>query len=74
MNQVNYAAMSDRELRQYFLSHREDKTALQIYLERLGTQPQDVITTVDDPDFNEKMQAAILRKMQVMDGNSETAV
>ncbi len=29
MNQVNYAAMSDKDLKQYFLQHRNDKTALQ---------------------------------------------
>jgi hypothetical protein len=64
MSQVDYAAMSDRELRQYFLQHREDKAALQAYLDRLGNRPREVITTVDDPDFDAKIQAAILRKMQ----------
>jgi hypothetical protein len=32
MSQVNYAAMSDKKLKQYFLQHREDKAALQAYL------------------------------------------
>jgi hypothetical protein len=32
MSQVNCAAMSDQDLKQYFLHHREDKTALQAYL------------------------------------------
>jgi hypothetical protein len=74
MSQVNYAAMSDRELKQYFLRHREDKTALQAYLDRLGDRPREIITTVDDPDFDEKIQAAILRQLQAVDGNSEAAV
>jgi hypothetical protein len=74
MSQVNYATMSDRELKQYFLRHREDKTALQTYLDRLGDRPQEIITTVDDPDFDEKIQAAILRQLQAVDGNSEAAV
>jgi hypothetical protein len=74
MSQVNYAAMSDRELKQYFLRHREDKTALQAYLDRLGDRPREMIATVDDPDFDEKIQAAILRQLQAVDGNSETAV
>jgi hypothetical protein len=74
MSQVNYAAMSDRELKKYFLRHREDKTALQAYLDRLGDRPREIITTVDDPDFDEKIQAAILRQLQAVDGNSEAAV
>ncbi|MBW4516287.1 MAG: hypothetical protein KME11_13825 [Timaviella obliquedivisa GSE-PSE-MK23-08B] len=79
MSQVDYAVMSDVELRQYFLRHREDKEALQAYLDRLGdpcgiceaARPRQVITTVDDPDFDAKIQAAILRKMQAA-GSSET--
>jgi hypothetical protein len=40
MSQVNYAAMSDQELKQYFLQHREDKVAFQTYLDRLNTRPR----------------------------------
>jgi hypothetical protein len=69
MSQVNYAAMSDRELRQYFLQHREDKIALQTYLDRLSNRPRNIITTVDDPDFDAKIQAAIMRQMQAADSN-----
>ncbi|MEH2334602.1 DUF6887 family protein [Nostoc sp.] len=74
MSQVNYAAMSDEELRQYFLLHREDKIALRAYLDRLGDRPRNIITTVDDPDFDAKIQAAILKQMQAAGGNGETAV
>ena len=74
MSQVNYAAMSDEELRRYFLRHREDKIALQAYLARLSDRPRNLITTVDDPDFDVKIQAAILRKMQAVDNNGEAAV
>lgn len=74
MSQVNYAAMSDEELRQHFLRHREDKTALRAYLDRLSDRPREVITTVDDPDFDAKIQAAILRQMQAADDNGEAAV
>ncbi|MBF2020633.1 MAG: hypothetical protein IGR93_11140 [Hydrococcus sp. C42_A2020_068] len=71
MSQVNYAAMSDEELRRYFLRHREDKMALQAYLDRLSDRPRHLITTVDDPDFDVKIQAAILRKMQAKESNDE---
>lgn len=74
MSQVNYAAMSDQELRQYFLRHREDKAALQAYLIRLNERPRNIITTVDDPDFDTKIQAAVLQQMQARDDNGETAV
>ncbi|MGI2904178.1 DUF6887 family protein [Tolypothrix sp. VBCCA 56010] len=59
MSQINYADMSDEELRQYFLQHRQDKMALQAYLDRLSTRPRNVIATLDDPDFDVKVQAAI---------------
>ncbi|MFB2936049.1 hypothetical protein ACE1B6_12415 [Aerosakkonemataceae cyanobacterium BLCC-F154] len=74
MSQVNYAAMSDDQLRQYFLRHREDKKALRAYLDRLSDRPPHIITTVDDPDFDTKIQAAILRQMQASDSNDETTV
>ena len=74
MNQVNYAAMSDRELRQHFLRHREDKVALRAYLDRLSNRPREVITTVGGPDFDAKIKAAILRQMQAADDNGGAAV
>jgi hypothetical protein len=74
MSQVNYAAMSDQELRQYFLRHRDDKTALRAYLNRLSDRPHEMITTVDDPDFDTKIQAAILRQIQATDNNGEATV
>lgn len=74
MSQVNYAAMSDQELRRYFLLHCEGKTALRVYLDRLDDRPRNIITTVDDPEFDTKIQAAVLRKTQAPDNNGEAAV
>ena len=74
MSRVDYAAMSDRELRQYFLRHREDKLALRAYLDRLGDRPRHIITTVEDPDFEAKLEAAVLAKMQGSDNNGEPTV
>ena len=49
MSQINYLAMTNKELRKYFIKHREDKTALQAYLDRLSERSdKKVITTVDD--------------------------
>jgi hypothetical protein len=58
MSQVNYTAMSDKDLKQYFLQHRDDKLAFQAYLDRFSERPRQIITTVDDPDFKVKIQAA----------------
>ncbi|PSB03168.1 DUF6887 family protein [Merismopedia glauca] len=66
--------MSDRELRQHFLQHRDDKIALRAYLDRLSDRPHKVITTVDDPDFDAKIQAAVWRQMQAADNNDEAEV
>lgn len=59
MSQVNYAAMSDQELRRYFLSHREDAAAFQAYLERRRARHPLAITAIDDPDFDDKLQESI---------------
>ncbi|MBD2504124.1 DUF6887 family protein [Anabaena azotica] len=71
MSQIDYAAMSDEELRRYFLQHRDDKIALRVYLDRLNEGQHEMITTVEDPNFDAKIQAAILRKMQIADSNGE---
>jgi hypothetical protein len=65
MNPVNYAEMTDLELKQYFLSHRQEEEAFQAYLARYRSQPREAITKVGDPDFDRKIQAAIQQKMQV---------
>jgi hypothetical protein len=72
MSQVNYTTMSDQELRQHFLRHRDDKIAFRAYLDRLSERPHEIITTVDDPDFDAKIHAATLRKIEA--GRSENDV
>lgn len=69
MSQINYDAMSDAELKQYFLKHREDRTAFQAYLDRLNQRPRRIIASLSDPDFDEKVQAAIREKLEAS-GNS----
>ena len=44
-----------------------------MYLARLGDRPRNIITTVDDPDFDAKIQAAILHQMQSAEDNSDGA-
>jgi hypothetical protein len=64
MNPVNYAEMSDRELKQYFLAHRQEEEAFQAFLVRLRNHPRKPIAKVGDPDFDEKIQAAIQQQIQ----------
>ncbi len=64
MSQVDYAAMSDRELKQYFLDHRDDEAAFQAYWERRKRRSTTVITKVGEPDFDSKIDAAIRKKLQ----------
>jgi hypothetical protein len=55
--------MSDQELRQYFLKHRQDQDALQAYLERRKARSTQIITSINDPDFGEKIEAAVLKQV-----------
>jgi hypothetical protein len=71
MSQVNYSAMSDAELKQYFLRNRQDKAAFQAYLDRLNQQPHKIIASPDDPDFDEKIQAAIRQQLEATKSSSD---
>lgn len=64
MSQANYDAMSDAELRHYFLEHRQDKSAFQAHLDRINQRPRSVIAKPSDLDFDEKIQAAIRQKLE----------
>jgi hypothetical protein len=64
MSKVNYDTLSKSELKDYFLKHRGDQNALQAYLDRLNQQKINIIANTDDPDFDEKVQAAIRHKIQ----------
>jgi len=74
MGQIDYAGMSDKELRQYFLQHQADETALKAYLERLGERLRQQIITVDDADLEAKTRAATLQQMQAKNNNDEASV
>jgi hypothetical protein len=65
MEPVDYQAMSDRELKQYWRANRPDKAALQAYFDRRNQQPRPIITTLDDPDFDAKLDQEIKRQMNL---------
>lgn len=64
MSKINYDAMSKAELKQYFLKHRGNQAAFQAYLDRINQRPLRIIASPNDPDFDEKVQAAIRRKLE----------
>jgi hypothetical protein len=73
MRQIDYSAMSDAELKQYFLKHRGDQAALQAYLDRINQRPLRIIASPSDPDFNEKVQAAIRQKLDAASSSRKQA-
>jgi hypothetical protein len=64
MNQSNYDAMSDTELRIYFLAHRQDQSAFQAHLDRLNRQSPTIVANPTEPNFDEKLQALIRQKLE----------
>lgn len=64
MSQIDYASMSDQELKRYFLEYRHDEAAFQAYLERRRKYSSAVIAKVGDLDFDAKIEAAIHQKLQ----------
>jgi hypothetical protein len=65
MSQINYLNMSEQELRQYWLSHKEDKLALDAYLQRRSQRPQGTTFHPDDADFEDRLNALVQRQLQV---------
>lgn len=64
MSQVDFDTMSDAELKQYFLANRQDQAAFQAYMDRRNQRPKSVIASPGDPDFDEKILAAIRQKLE----------
>ncbi|UBF24779.1 hypothetical protein K9N68_24415 [Kovacikia minuta CCNUW1] len=59
MTQVNYAAMSDQELKHYILTHRNDQNAFHAYMDRRHSRPSRIAVEPDDPAWEEKVTSAI---------------
>lgn len=59
MTEVNYAAMTDQELKRYILAHRHDQAAFHTYMNRRHSRADKVVIKFDDPDWEEKVLVAI---------------
>ncbi len=64
MSDINYTTMSDEALKEYFLAHKNDPSALHAYLDRKNQQQRKVITKVGDSDFDFKIEKAIQEKLR----------
>ncbi|BBD67033.1 hypothetical protein NIES4072_56890 [Nostoc commune NIES-4072] len=63
MNQVNYTAMSDQELKSYFLNHKDDKEAFYAYMDRRKSRYRDAAIQLNDPAWEEKIIAVIQKQL-----------
>lgn len=58
MNDIDYASMSDEELKCYFLEHRADE-AFYAYMDRLNARPRQAIVAAGELDhlpFDEQVR------------------
>jgi hypothetical protein len=63
MTKVNYAAMSDQELKHYLLNHRDDQEAFYAYMDRRKARHRDAAIEFDDPAWEEKIIALIQKQL-----------
>jgi hypothetical protein len=64
MTQVNYAQMSDQELKRYILTHRDDLAAFYVYMDRRHSRPHNVIIPFDDPDWEAKLVSSVQEQLE----------
>ena len=63
MNPESYAQMSDKQLKKYLVKNRNDKAALQVYLNRRHQNQNPIIATLNESDFENKILTAIRDQM-----------
>lgn len=59
MSQVNYEQMSDKELKQYFLTHRDDRAAFYAYMARRRQKKKTILIKageIDNLSFDEQVK------------------
>ena len=63
MNQVNYTAMSNQELKSYLVTHKDDKEAFYGYMDRRKSRHRDAAIQLNDPAWEEKIIAVIQKQL-----------
>jgi hypothetical protein len=59
MKQIDFASMSDQELKHYLVKHRDDQAAFHAYMDRRQTRSNKTAIELDDPDWQERVVALI---------------
>ncbi len=59
MSKPDYTAMSDRELKQYLLTHRDDQQAFYAYMDRRHARPRRAPIPLDDPGWQDKVISVV---------------
>jgi hypothetical protein len=57
-----FDAMSDEELKRYFLEHRDDES-FHAYMDRRYARPNRKTIPADDPEWQQKVIASIKRQL-----------
>lgn len=65
MTKVNYATMSDQELKRYILTHRDDQEAFHSYMDRRRTRAHGIAIELNDPVWEEKIVSAIQAQLDL---------
>ena len=63
MNSENYTQMSDKQLKKYLVKNRNDKAAIQVYLNRRHQHSNPIIATLNESNFEDKILTAIRDQM-----------
>lgn len=63
MSQVEYAAMTDQELKRYILEHRDDREAFHAYMDRRYARPNRSAISPNDPDWKLKALSNIKKQL-----------
>jgi hypothetical protein len=59
MKKIDYTTMSDQELKQYLIAHKDDQDAFYAYMDRRHSRTNKVSIAYDDPEWETKIIEAI---------------
>ncbi len=64
MKKIDYTTMSDQELKQYLIAHKDDQDAFYAYMDRRHSRSNKVSIAYDDPEWDNKIIEAIRLQME----------
>jgi hypothetical protein len=64
MNTIDYATLSDQELKQYILEHREDGQAFHAYVDRRKSRAHKATIQPGQADLQQQFQEMVQRQIQ----------